>query len=120
MELSIREHLVCTMRAEELDPIACITDSVLGELFQYIFFGIIVSHYGETSVTVVVARPDQEGRTPTELYVMSCCTKEMKDDWYQNRRGSALHSLVEYQRKRARRGLYHREALHRNRCVSRK
>lgn len=56
------------------------TDSLLRELSQYIFIGI-VSSYGSRDGTVVVTRPDQDDRTSAELYVMSRGTKETKDYW---------------------------------------
>ena len=57
------------------------TDSVLRELSQYIFIGIVSSYGTEHPGTVIVTRPDQEDRTTAELYVMSRCTKETKDYW---------------------------------------
>ena len=54
------------------------TDSLLRELSQYIFIGI-VSSYGKQPGTVVVKRPDQEDRTTAELYVISRGTKGTKD-----------------------------------------
>lgn len=53
---------------------------VLRELSQYIFVGI-VSQYGKTPGTVIATRPDQDGRTTAELYVLSRCTKDTKDYW---------------------------------------
>lgn len=56
------------------------TDSLLREISQYIFIGI-VSSYGKQPGTVVVKRPDQEDRTTAELYVISRGTKGTKDYW---------------------------------------